>query len=60
MMNRYIIDACALIAYFRKEQGYSVVDSIIEQAKQGEARLYMNRLNLLEVYYDNIRFTWIR
>jgi PIN domain nuclease of toxin-antitoxin system len=49
------MDACALIAFLRDEQGAEVVTSILECAKDGKAEICMNSINLLEVYYDLYR-----
>jgi PIN domain nuclease of toxin-antitoxin system len=51
MQNGFILDACALIAYFKHEEGWEVVGELIEKAACGEAHLAMSKFNLLEVYY---------
>jgi len=53
--NRYVFDACALLAIIYKEAGTDVVRSIIRLADKGEATIYMNKLNLYEAYYDVTR-----
>lgn len=55
MQNSYVLDACALIAYFKKEEGWELVSDLIEQASFGKLRLTMSRYNLLEVYYGFYR-----
>ena len=52
----YVLDACALIAFLRNESGADKVEVLLEKAKNGKANLYMNKLNLLEVYYDVYRY----
>jgi PIN domain nuclease of toxin-antitoxin system len=51
MENKYILDACALIAITNKEPGCEFVHSIITLANQGKVELFMNKLNLFEVHY---------
>ncbi len=45
----YVLDACAMIAYLRKEIGAEVVQKIIVDPKN---ILYAHAINLCEVYYD--------
>jgi predicted nucleic acid-binding protein len=47
----YVLDACALIALLSKEAGYEKVARIIEKTQNGEAKIIMHAINLLEVYY---------
>jgi predicted nucleic acid-binding protein len=54
-MQKYILDACALIALFNDEKGADIVEGLIEQARNNEIALSMNAANLIEVYYDRIR-----
>ena len=54
-MQKYLLDACALLAFFKKEEGGAVVRDLIESAKRREVTLSMNAVNLIEVYYDRVR-----
>ena len=54
-MTTYVLDACAILAVLSNEPGVDVVQGIYERAKSGDAVLVMNKINLLEVYYDLIR-----
>jgi len=55
-MNKiFVLDACALIALVKNEEGANVVADIYKNANNGSAWLYMNRINLLEVYYGFYR-----
>jgi len=54
-MTTYVLDACAMLAVLADEPGADVVEDIYEKATSGEVVLAMNKLNLLEVYYDLIR-----
>jgi len=51
----YLLDACAVLAFFDDEKGADIVSGLIDKANHGEVNLYMNAANLLEVYYDRIR-----
>jgi len=51
MSEVYVLDACALIALVKNEDGASVVADAYKNANKGNIGLYMNRINLLEVYY---------
>ena len=51
MKSSYVLDACALIAALTNEEGAGIVKDIFEKAADSEANVYMNKLNLLEVYY---------
>ena len=55
-MNKiFVLDACALIALVKNEEGASVVSDVYKNADNGGVGLYMNRVNLLEVYYGFYR-----
>jgi len=51
----FVLDACALIAFFNDERGADKVEDIIQKAKRKEYTVYMNKLNLLEIYYGVYR-----
>jgi predicted nucleic acid-binding protein len=46
------MDACALIASMAGEDGAENVHKILNKALDGEIEIVMNKINLLEVYYD--------
>jgi len=54
-MIRYTLDSCALIALLQDEAGADTVADAMNEAYKGEATIVMNKLNLLEVYYDAYR-----
>jgi predicted nucleic acid-binding protein len=49
--NLYILDACAIIALIKKEEGWESVFSVLSKAVKGEVTVFMHEINLLEVYY---------
>ena len=48
---KYVLDSFAILAYFAEEEGADVVEDLLNKAEKGEAKLYMNYVNLGEVYY---------
>jgi len=55
MKEKFILDACALIAYFKKEPGFEAMINFFDQAEDDEISLSIHKLNLLEVYYGFYR-----
>ena len=54
-MTSYVLDACAMVALLNKEAGAEAVDKLFHQAINGEIKLCMSVINLLEVNYGFIR-----
>jgi len=54
-MPTYALDACALIALHRLEDGWKVVQDLLYLAEQQKIKLIMNIVNLVEVFYDRVR-----
>jgi len=50
-VKKYALDACALIAFLRKEEGGEIVKNIID----GDNEVLLHAVNLLEVHYDMIK-----
>ena len=55
MKENYVLDACALIAYFKKEPGFENMVQLFNRAGDREISLFMHKINLLEVYYGFYR-----
>jgi len=51
----YLLDTCAVLAFFDDEEGADIVSGLFDSAKSGDIILSMNAANLIEVYYDRIR-----
>jgi predicted nucleic acid-binding protein len=51
MSNLLLLDACALIAYFKKEEGFDLLAGLFAKAEENSEPLIMHILTLLEVYY---------
>jgi len=54
-MKKYVLDTCAVVALFKKEDGADIVENIFVDAMQGRCSISMHRLNLLEVFYNYLR-----
>jgi PIN domain nuclease of toxin-antitoxin system len=50
-MSRYLLDACALIAYFNEEEGADAVEALFEKKEE----TFISIVNAYEVYYDAYR-----
>jgi len=51
----YTIDACALLAFLNDEEGADTVEKLLEQSITGSVSVSMSIINLLEVYYGELR-----
>jgi len=54
MNNRYVLDACSIIAYLMKEDGADNIEALFDDAIEEKNELFMHKINLYEVFYD----TW--
>ena len=59
MSNLYVLDACALVTLLKYENGADIVADVYDKAENGEARIFMNRVNLLAVHISLINQTYI-
>ena len=55
MKEEYVLDACALIAFINEERGADNVENVLREAFAGNAEVFMNKLNVYEVYYGIYR-----
>ena len=55
MSKVYVLDACALIASLSNEEGANKVEAVYDKVVAGKAKVVVNIINLLEVYYDDYR-----
>jgi len=51
-MQNYLLDACALIAFFDGEEGEPVVKELLHRARRGEIAISIHAANLIEVYME--------
>jgi PIN domain nuclease of toxin-antitoxin system len=52
---RYTFDACALLAFLNDEEGAGTIEKLLEQSVTGDTHISMSIVNLLEVYYGELR-----
>jgi len=52
---RYIIDACALLAFLNDEEGADKIEALLNQPAASDISVSMSIINLLEVYYGELR-----
>lgn len=55
MRKIYVLDACALLAYLYDENGAEFMQNIFDSAKKNKVSIFMNAVNLFEVYYDILK-----
>lgn len=55
-MKSYVLDANALVRYFRRTPGSVVVLELFEKAKAGQIRLFISVVNLTEVAYVTAKY----
>jgi predicted nucleic acid-binding protein len=51
----FVLDACALIAFLNDEEGAGIVENLLDRSISGEDTIAMSIVNLLEVYYGELR-----
>ena len=51
----YIFDASALLAFYKDENGSDKIETLLDEAVSGQSIIYMNIINLIEVYYLFLR-----
>ena len=51
----YILDACALLAFLNDEEGGDKIEDLLNQSFDGSISVSMSIINLLEVYYNELR-----
>lgn len=49
------MDACAVIAFLRKEPGYLKVRQLMEEASAGTCQLHIHKVTVAEVCYNALR-----
>jgi predicted nucleic acid-binding protein len=55
-MKNYVLDACAIMAFIHDEPGADSFENILNMANTNEANVFIHKINLLEVYYDVLRY----
>jgi len=49
---KYVLDACALIAFLSDEKGANKVGNLLYQSESGVTTLLIHNINLLEINYE--------
>lgn len=49
--KEFVFDSYALIGYLKNEIGAEIIEDFLKRAGEGEIRVYLNEINLGEVYY---------
>jgi predicted nucleic acid-binding protein len=55
-VKQYVLDANALIRFYRDAPGARTIENLIRQAKAGQSGLYISVVNLTEVAYVLARY----
>lgn len=55
MAKLYVLDACALIAYFREEPGNGAMADLFSEAAAKSIIIEMHKVTLTEMVYDMLR-----
>ena len=55
MSGKFVLDACAVIAFFNDEDGADKVEQLLWQGDRPPNRLFMHEINLLEIFYGVYR-----
>ncbi len=55
MNGKFVLDACAIIAFLNDEEGTQKVEQLLWQCNQVPNTLFMHEINLLEIYYGVYR-----
>jgi len=53
--GKFVLDACAIIAFLNDEEGTQKVEQLLWQCNQVPNTLFMHEINLLEIYYGVYR-----
>ena len=55
MAGKFLLDACAVIAYLNDEKGADKVEGLLWESAQRPGVLFLHEVNLLEIYYGVYR-----
>jgi predicted nucleic acid-binding protein len=51
MTKRYVLDTSAILATWQKEEGSDDVEDLLNEAKSGEAEVFLSFMTFFEAYY---------
>jgi PIN domain nuclease of toxin-antitoxin system len=49
--EKFVLDACAMIAFLNDEEGAQKVEQLLSQGDRTPNTLFIHEINLLEIYY---------
>ena len=55
MSGKFVLDACAIIAFLNDEEGADKVEELLWQRERFSCTLFIHEINLLEIYYGVYR-----
>ncbi len=55
MSEKFVLDACAMIAFLNDEEGAQKVEQLLSQGDRTPNTLFIHEINLLEIYYGVYR-----
>ena len=55
MVDRYVLDTSAILAFVDQEEGAAEVERLLDKAKVGECVIDICSITLMEVYYVSLR-----
>jgi len=53
--GKFVLDACAIIAFLNDEEGADQVEELLWQRERSSYTLFIHEINLLEIYYGVYR-----
>jgi PIN domain nuclease of toxin-antitoxin system len=53
--EKFVLDACAMIAFLNDEEGAQKVEQLLSQGDRTPNTLFIHEINLLEIYYGVYR-----
>lgn len=56
-MDIFVLDACAYIAFLRKEQGFEKILSLINKVSNKHTTIIIHTVTIAEVYYDFLKLS---
>ncbi len=56
-MKEYVLDTFAMLSYFGNEKGADHIERLLHNAKRGKIHLFLNLINIGEIYYITARET---
>lgn len=54
-VERFVLDACAFIAYLNGEPGAGKIEDLLGQAQENYVQVYASAVNIYEVFYDCLK-----